>query len=321
MDLTLKTSDGTDVMVLSPESADFEWGGDRNDFELVFEDSAAQPAFERWGYVYAEGTEYGGMLTEVKSEDGLVRWRGPTWTGMLARKVLVPDAGQDHLTVSGESNAVLRQLVARMGLGDALAGSTEDSRIQVRGFQFELYCDGYSGIRAMLASAGAKLRVRHDGERAVLSALPVRDWSRDEEFDSDLVDVLVDDDAQFVNHLVARGQDEKQNRVSAELYLDERGNVSETQTYRGVREHSEYYDYTSADRAKLVEDGTKRLKGYYAKAQSVSVTLSALDDRFDIGDVVGGTDQRTGISATATVAKKVLTVDRYGTATVSYETE
>ena len=321
MDLTLKTSDGTDVMVLSPESADFEWGGDRNDFELVFEDSAAQPSFERWGYVYAEGTEYGGMLTEVKSEDGLVRWRGPTWTGMLSRKVLVPDAGQDHLTVSGEANAVLRQLVARMGLGDALAGSTEDSRIQVKGYQFELYCDGYSGIRAMLASAGAKLRVRHDGERAVLSALPVRDWSRDEEFDSDLVDVLVDDDAQFVNHLVARGQDEKQNRVSAELYLDERGNVSETQTYKGARERSEYYDYTSADRAKLVEDGTKRLKGYYAKAQSVSVTLGASDDRFDIGDVVGGTDQRTGISATATVAKKVLTVDRYGTATVSYETE
>lgn len=321
MDLTLKTSDGTDVMVLSPESADFEWGGDRNDFELVFEDSAAQPAFERWGYVYAEGTEYGGMLTEVKSEDGLVRWRGPTWTGMLARKVLVPDAGQDHLTVSGEANAVLRQLVARMGLGDALAGSTEDSRIQVRGYQFELYCDGYSGVRAMLASAGAKLRVRHDGKRAVLSALPVRDWSRDEEFGSDLVDVLVDDDAQFVNHLVARGHDEKQSRVSAELYLDERGNVSERQTYKGVKEHSEYYDYTSADRAKLVEDGTKRLKDHYAKAQSVSVTLGASDDRFDIGDVVGGTDQRTGISATATVAKKVLKVDRYGTATVSYETE
>ena len=142
MDLTLKTSDGTDVMVLSPESADFEWGGDRNDFELVFEDSAAQPAFERWGYVYAEGTEYGGMLTEVKSEDGLVRWRGPTWTGMLARKVLVPDAGKDHLTASGEANAVLRRLVARMGLGDALAGSTEDSRIQVKGFQFEFYGDG-----------------------------------------------------------------------------------------------------------------------------------------------------------------------------------
>lgn len=320
MDLTLKSSAGVDLMVLTPESADFAWGADENDFELVFPDAPNQPAFERWGYVYAEGTEYGGMLTKVKSEDGLVRWRGPTWTGMLARKILVPDAGQDHLTVSGEANAVLRQLVARMELGDALAGSTEDSCIQVKSHQFELYCNGYSGIRAMLAASGAKLRVRHDGERAVLSALPVRDWS-DEEFNSGLVDVLVDDDAQFVNHLVARGQDEEQNRVSVELYLDGKGNVSEAQTYKGVREHSEYYNYTNADRAKLVEDGTKRLKDHYAKAQSVSVTLNASDDRFDIGDVVRGFDSRTGVSATATVSKKVLKVDRYGTATVSYETE
>ena len=52
MDLTLKTSDGTDLMVLSPESADFEWGGNRNDFELVFPDAPNQPKFERWGYVY-----------------------------------------------------------------------------------------------------------------------------------------------------------------------------------------------------------------------------------------------------------------------------
>lgn len=321
MDLTLKAADGTDLMVLSPESADFEWGAGHNDFELVFEDSAAQPSFERWGLVYAEGTEYGGMLTEVKAEDGLVRWRGPTWTGLLARKVLAPDAGQDHLTVSGEANAVLRQLVDRMGLGDVLAGSAEQSGVTVDGYKFELYCDGYTGIRAMLAKAGAKLRVRHDGERAVLSALPAKDWSADEAFDSDLVDVLVDDDAHFVNHLVARGHDEKQNRVSAELYLDAAGNVSETQTYRGVREHAEYYDYTTADRDKLVEDGSKRLRDCYAKAQSVSVTLGASDDRFDIGDVVGGTDPRTGVTARATVSTKVLKVDRYGTATVSYETE
>lgn len=321
MDLVLKSADGTDLMVLSPESADFEWGTGDNDMELVFPDSPNQPAFERWGYVYAEGTEYGGMLTEVKSEDGLVRWRGPTWTGMLARKVLVPDAGKDHLTVSGEANAVLGQLVDRMGLGDALAGSAERSGITIESYGFELYCDGYSGIRAMLASAGAKLRVRHDGERAVLSALPARDWSRDEAFDSDLVEVRADVESGFVNHLVARGSDEKQDRVSAELYLDAAGNVSETQTFAGVRERAEYYDYTSADRDRLVEDGTKRLREYYAKAQSVSVTLSATDDRFDIGDVVGGFDPRTGVSATATVASKVLKVDRHGNATVSYETE
>ena len=65
MDLVLKSSAGVDLMVITPESADFAWGKDENDFELVFPDAPNQPAFERWGYVYAEGTEYGGMLTEV----------------------------------------------------------------------------------------------------------------------------------------------------------------------------------------------------------------------------------------------------------------
>lgn len=321
MDLVLRGADGADRMVVAPDAADYQWGADDNDLELTFGDAARAPAFEPWSSVYCEGTEYGGVLTRVRVEDGCAKWSGPTWTGLLARKVLVPDAGKDYLTVSGEANAVLRQLVSRMGLGDLLAGSSERSGITIKDYRFDLYCDGYSGVRAMLASAGAKLRVRHDGERAVLSALPVRDWSRDEAFDSDLVEVEVDVDAGFVNHLVARGSDERQDRVSAELYLDAAGNVSETQTFRGVRERAEYYDYTSADRARLVEDGTKRLRDYYAKAQSVSVTLSATDDRFDIGDVVGGTDPRTGVSATATVASKVLRVDRHGVATVSYETE
>lgn len=62
------------------------------------------------------------------------------------------------------------------------------------------------------------------------------------------------------------------------------------------------------------------MRDYFDKAMTVSVRLSADDDRFDIGDKVGGSDPRTGISATATVSSKVLTVDAYGAARVSYET-
>lgn len=321
MELILKDKSGADVMILSPESADFEWGKNRNNFELVFPDSRNQPAFRRWGYIYANGTEYGGMLTRIKSEDGLVRWSGPTWTGMLAGKVLVPDAGSDRLTVSGEVNAVLAELVSRMGLSDALAASREQSGITVKSYGFDLYADGYTGILSMLASVGAKLRIRHDGERAVLSALPAKDWSQDEEFDSDMVDVLAEVDSWPVNHLVARGEDQKSNRVAVELYIDESGNVSEKPFFIGTREHTEYYNYTSADREKLIADGSKRLREYRSKSQAVSVKLSALRDYFDIGDIVGGADRRTGVSAAARVASKVLKVDRYGDATISYETE
>lgn len=320
MDLVLKGASGDDIMVISPDAADFSWGDGDNDFELTFEDGARAPEMPKCGFVYAHGTEYGGMLTRARASDGSVKWSGPTWTGLLAGKVLVPDAGQSRLTVSGEANAVLDKLIDRMGLGDAMAAASEPSGIDISRYAFDLYADGYTGILAMLASVGAKLRVRHDGRRAVLSALPVRDWSSDEGFDSSLVEVDVDVDSWCVNHLVARGGEEGKDRIAVELYMDESGCVSERQTLKGVREHSEYYNYTTADRSKLVEDGTKRLRDYFDKAMTVSVRLSADDDRFDIGDKVGGSDPRTGISATATVSSKVLTVDAYGAARVSYET-
>lgn len=321
MDLVLKDADGRDLMVLAPDSADFAWGSDENDFELVFSDGPNRPQFVQWGYVYYYGTEWGGMLTHVTSEDGKVRWKGPTWAGMLQHKVLVPDAGKSHLTVSGEANVVLAQLIERIGLASCMSASPDSSGISIGRYQFDLYEDAYDGIIEMLDSVGAKLRIRHDGERAVLSALPAKDWSSDEEFDSDLVDVFVDVDGQPVNHLVGRGGGEEEERIAVELYMDADGNVSETQTLKGALESAEYYDYTNADRDKLVEDGTKRLKGYWGQSRSVSVRLSASNDRYDVGDTVGGTDSRTGISATARVSKKVLSVDSYGTATVSYETE
>lgn len=322
MDLVLTDADGTDLMVLAPDSSDWEWGGDAgNDFELTFEPGNRPPSFRPFSRVWAQGTEYGGVCTAVKSDGGCVKWSGPTWTGLMAAKVLTDDSGTGRLTVSGEANSVLRGLVARMGLGGVLAGSDEHSGIQIAPYGFDMYADGYSGITAMLASAGAKLRIRHDGERAVLSAVPAVDWSRSEELDASLVDVSVSVDGWPVNHLVGRGKDEKENRVSVDLYMDGSGNVSEKRTFSGIREHSEYYSYTSADRAKLVEDGTKKLRGYWESSQSVSVSLSADDDRFDIGDTIGGTDCATGVTATAMITSKVLTVDAYGHATVAYGTD
>lgn len=320
MDLVLKDSSGTDLMVVSPDSADFSWGDDDNDFELTFEDGSRAPSMPAWGSVYAYGAEYGGMLTRVESSGGAVKWSGPTWTGLLAGKVLVPDSGQDRLTVSGEANTILAKLVSRMGLSDALAASSDKSGITVGSYGFDLYTDGYTGIRDMLASAGAKLRIRHDGERAVLSALPAKDWGQEDELDASAVDVDVDVESRFVNHLVARGSGEGQERISAELYLDADGNVSETQTFTGLQERAEYYDYSSADRDTLVEDGTKRLKEYYAKSQSVSVSLNVSEDVFDVGDTIAGSDPRTGIVASARVSGKVLTIDSRGRAKVSYKT-
>lgn len=321
MDLMLQSADGADLMVIAPTSVDLAYGvGDdpENDMELSMPDSA--PAMRRGMFVYAEGTAYGGMLTGIESNGG-VTWKGRTWFGLLASKVLVPDGGTGALTVSGNANDVLRSLVSRIGLSSVFGVKEGKSTITVSSYTFEMYTDALNGIVSMLSSLGGKLKIAHDGSKPILSAVPAKDWSADEAFDSDQVDVSVKLDYLPVNHLVGRGEGTDGERVSVELYMDDSGNVSTSkQTLTGALDNSEYYDYTNADEDKLIEDGTKRLRGYWEDAASVSVALDASLDLYDIGDTVGGTDPKTGISASATVTKKIIKVDGRGRVTVEYET-
>lgn len=319
--MILQSADGADLMVIAPTSVDMAYGvGDdsENDMELAMPDGS--PAIERGMFVYVEGTAYGGMLTGIESSGG-VTWRGRTWFGLLASKVLVPDGGTGALTVSGNANDVLRSLVSRIGLSSVFGVEEKKSVINISSHTFNMYDDALNGIFSMLSGLGGKLKVTHDGNRPVLSAVKAKDWSEDEEFSSDQVDVSVKLDYLPVNHLVGRGSGTDGERVSVELYMDDDGNVSTSeQALTGALENSEYYDYTTADEDKLIEDGTKRLKGYWEKASSVSVTLDASRDLYDVGDTVGGTDPRTGISASAAVTKKIIKVDGRGRVTVEYET-
>lgn len=321
MDMMLQSAEGADLMVIAPTSVDMAFGvgsDPENDMELEMPDGA--PRMQRGMFVYCEGTAYGGMLTGIES-DGGVTWKGRTWFGLLASKVLVPDGGVGALTVSGNANDVLRSLMSRIGLASVLSVASGKSTLTIKSHTFDMYQDALNGIVEMLADVGGKLRIVHDGARPVLSAVPAKDWSADEAFDSDQVDVQISMDYLPVNHLVARGEGQDGERVNAELYMDDAGNVSTSkQALTGALENAEYYNYTNADEDKLITDGTKRLKGYWEDAHSVSVALDASLDLYDVGDTVGGTDPKTGIEARAQVVKKIVKMDSRGTVTVQYET-
>lgn len=321
MDLMLQSAKGVDIMPIAPTDVDMAFGVGKdpeNDMEITMPDSA--PKIERGMYVYCEGTAYGGMLTGIASDDGLT-WHGRTWFGLLASKVLVPDGGVGSLTVSGNANDVLRSLISRTGLTACFKVNAAKSTLTVKSHTFDKYQDALNGIVSMLSKVGGKLRIVHDGDKPVLSAVQAKDWSKDEAFDADQVDVAIDMDYLPVNHLVGRGEGQDGERVNVELYMDDSGAVSTTkQTLKGVLDNSEYYNYSSADKAKLIEDGTKKLQEYWADAHSVSVALDASLDLYDVGDTVGGTDAKTGIFASAKVTKKIVKMDERGSVTVQYET-
>lgn len=179
---------------------------------------------------------------------------------LLASRLVVPDAGQLHHTVSGDLNAVLGELVQRLGLWERMAAEESASGMSVSAWEFSRASadmDAYTGIRAMLRSAGAKLRIRYDSalRKAVLSAVPRGDYTSDG-LDGERVDFILRR-TRPVNHLHCLGTGEGLERVVVDLYADRAGNVSKTQTITGMALREEVFESSSAEAAELEEDGTQ----------------------------------------------------------------
>ncbi|MDO4596553.1 MAG: hypothetical protein Q4B30_06285 [Coriobacteriaceae bacterium] len=316
MDLVVSAPDGRDIGSTSRFDLDLSFGDGGNNFEL----SCPDLPISRGCLVSIDGTEYGGVVdaAEQETEGGetSVVWKGRTWQGVLAAKVLEPDRGQDYLHVSGDANAVLTRLIARMGLQSLFAVPKSRASVSVD-HTFERYTDGYAGIRKMLRASSAKLMLRREDGITRIWAEPIRQLG--DAIDSDLIDFTAERMWRPVNHLVCLGTGELRNRTVLHLYADDRGNVSERQSLFGADEVAETYDYSNADMAKLREDGTKKLREYQ---QQGAVDVSVADGlELYVGDVVTGSAHGAGVvdgSVTAPVVKKIVRA-RDGAVEVSYE--
>lgn len=309
-----------DIGILQDATCDFAFGDDENSFSVTLDRSAGL-SLEPCSLAYIEGTEFGGMITQCDTDtdpsvDTLI-YNGLTWHGMLNTHVIEPDAGTDHYVVSGEANAVLAQLVAKLGIGDLFAASKENSRVRINNYQFNRYVEAYTGIRSMLVTVGCKLHIEYDGEKAILSAAPIADYSTTQAVDTDKLVLQMSKTFLPVNHLICLGEGELKERTVIHLYANEKGIVSQTQTFFGSMENALVYDYSSAEADELLEEGKKKLEELQCCDSSEAKFFEDRD--YDIDDIVGTYDAFTGEFVTATIAKKILSVDRRGTMTVDYQ--
>lgn len=273
-------------------------------------------------YIMVDGTEYGGMVDglEIDTSQDYITVTGPTWHGLLAAQAVVPDAGQTYYTATGECNAAIGRLIERIGLSSRMTASGADSGFSVSGWRFSrasYEMDAYTGIRAMLRSVGAKLRIRYDSEKrmAVLSAVPVDDYT-DDGMDGNRNDFTIKT-KRPVNHLHCLGVGEGAARTTVDLYADERGRVSKTQSIFGMQHRCEVYENSSSELPALEEDGRKRLADLQTGMSACS--LSGADrGLYDIDDIVGGTSTAYGIKVVTTVAQKTATIT---SREITYETK
>lgn len=320
MDLIYTNVKKEDVGVLLDFTLDLAFGSDENDFALtvIQENHVAEAGC----FIYIQGTEYGGLIDAITSDTGAkeVTYSGRTWHGLLNSKIIEHtgnldypydypfDYGGTRLIVSGDANTIIGDLITQMGLTALFTVNPNASDITVNRYTFDRYCPGYDGIAKMLASVGAKLHIEHNGTNVVLSAVPIVDYTEGG-IDNDQMTMIVKKTTNKVNHLICLGAGELANRTIVHLYADGDGNISQQQTFTGVNEYAATYDNSNAeDEEKLIEGGTERFEELLNQ-DNLSVDFVEVDDNYDVGDIVGATDNITGITISVPVTKKIVRIE------------
>ena len=309
MDLIYANEKREDVNVLRNYSLDLAYGVDENDFECKV--STDNHCCNTSYFLYIEGTEYGGIVDNIKvdTESEEITYSGRTWHGIMESKIIEPDAGEGYLVVAGEGNAVLSSLVERMGLSELFRVSEAESGVKVKSYKMNRYIGGYTGIRKMLKASGAKLNVAFKEGMVELSTVPFVDYSKDEQFDTDQIGFVITKRSHPINHVICLGKGELAEREVVHVYADESGNIVNSQVFFGLSEVATVYDYANAESTEeLVEGGSEIILASW-NADEVSADFGSDDAVYDIGDIVGAKERITGVEVAVDITKKIVTMN------------
>lgn len=297
-----------DICALKPISFECAFGEDENTFELIMPMSASRLA--AFNFVYADATELGGMITDIKNdyENNQIVYTGFTWQGLLEHKILEPDSGKDYLTITGEVNTCLRTLINRVGLSSVLSAPSESTGLAINNYQFNRYVDAYTGLRAMLNTIGLTLSIICTAGKVVVSSIPIKTLY--ERCNTETY-------AQPVNHLICLGKGDLAARTVIHLYADAKGNVSKTKTLTGIKERAEVYDYSNSEADELEAKGIEKLKEYQEFKSAEFLDLQ--NDNYSIDDYISSYDSATDITITNRITKKIVSVNRRGRITTEFK--
>lgn len=321
VDLIITDSKHVDVRSAVDYTLDCAWGKEENDFELVISGAST---IDAGAYIYIDGSECGGVVDAMEDQltagVSTLTYSGRTWHGMLADKILEPDKGKDYLTVSGTASSVIGSLISRVGLDavfDAVDAPTAGAQT-IKSYQFDRYVDAYSGLRKMCAASGLKLRLAYASGKVRVWAEPAAHYG--DSIDSDLIDFDATRTWRKPNHLIGLGKGDLAARVVVHWYADAKGNVSQSQSLKGVDEITQVYDYSNAETAELNQKTREKLQELQSEGD---VKVTVRDDAnvvFDVGDTVTARDNLTGITVNASITKKIVKVSG-GVLSVDYEAD
>lgn len=332
MDLIKTNPYGIQLGYIRNANIDFEIGEDEkdsiNDFEIELKRWNWDRSIEYGSRVFSPDTEYGGIVQEISTDTSanVIRAKGYTWRGMMTKKIIQPLSGQDYAIASGELNSIIKAKVEAEFPG-LFYGAETDTGITVTNYQFDRYCTLHAGLVKMLKSVGHRLDIRYqEGDVGMagyvrVRAVPINDLSSEYELTNDNnMNFTTDDNRRGINHLICLGKGDLKDRIVVHLYVDQNGNISQSQQYFcGNEEIAAIYDSSGSEKDDLIENGIKELESKKS-GMSYNMTMTKLEGNIDIGDIVGGKDYLTGISMKKPIGRKIWTISS-GKEKVEYKLE
>ncbi len=298
---------GKDKYAVQDYDLDLAYGSGENDFQLSFE----KYKLDGQEIIYLDGTGYGGIVDSIEFDTDvrLPIYRGRTWQGIMNSCVIEPPYNQAYLTVRGEPNAILRDLLNSQlsSLKSLFAVENVNTGYEIE-HTFARYVKGYDAINDMLMSHGLKLVFTVKQHKVYIQAKPSQIITS---VDSDLMDFKIEQFKNKTNHLICLGKGELTERTVIHLYSDKDGNISKSQSIYGIDEYTDIYDYSSAESTEELEKyGIKRLKELRDEGK-VEIDIVKKGD-WEVGDVVKATEVHTGLEVESKIRKKIIkSIDGY----------
>ena len=283
-----------------------------NDFELQVKEAVwSKYPMVKGHYLYEVGTEWGGMLEDVNHVGTTVKVGGPTWRGMLARKILSPPSGQAYRTITTmEANQAIAALIGT-SFGTLITVSAVNSGITVSG-SFR-YTNLLAAIHSMLQQYGARLEIVFDGTQVVLSAVSSVDYTETElsqDYNAPLESSVAHGKA--YNHVIALGRGELVDREVVELWRLDDGTIASTPQPIGPKDKQFVLDYPNAESLEELANSATAKLIENAPEESIAINLDEIETDFRLGDVVGGKDKVTGLKISKPITQKILKIDKSG---------
>lgn len=326
MEFIIADANGIDTCIV-PDTAsiDMELGGEsKNDFTLTIPyneyDQEKQMAK---GYVYCNGTEYGGILEdpEENTSSETITFGGDTFRGMLKMKIVQPPKNSAYRVLNGSLESCMRSLIGnRFGQFFVVTG---DSGITIENWKVDRFSYLLQALEKLLKSVGKRIDIAANGLGDSLfveiSAKDIDDRSEDVEISQDgNVHFKIKKVTRRYEYMTCAGSGELENRMVVYLHCDQNGNVTEVDSIPdGINVREYFHDYPSAESLEeLIKSGTEKFTEINKKDEQSVTTTS--EDELAIGDIVGGRSYKTGFYLSEAITEKIIKYSR-NRLTISYK--